>query len=153
MDQDMVRDVQCCDDDHGDGDEGDNDDDGDGEYDDDDDAVILTTMTTAMLITTVRTMKMMTYATLKDKRLPGKKMKIFFWRIAANRIDSLPFAANLLPAGLLRLSWLTVKVRSAYYRVTGGLQASLDSYAAEISDWMVFHGIKLWVHTGQQNSA
>ena len=108
MDQDMVRDVQCCDDDHGDGDEGDNDDDGDSEDDDDDDAVILTTMTTAMLITTVRTMKMMTYATLKDKRLPGKKLKIFFWRIAANRIDSLPFAANLLPAGLLRLSWLTV---------------------------------------------
>ena len=108
MDQDMVRDVQCCDDDHGDGDEGDNDDDGDGDDDDDDDAVILTTMTTAMLITTVRTMKMMTYATLKDKRLPGKKLKIFFWRIAANRIDSLPFAANLLPAGLLRLCWLTV---------------------------------------------
>ena len=86
MDQDMVRDVQCCDDDHGDGDEGDNDDDGDSEDDDDDDAVILTTITTAMLITTVRTMKMMTYATLKDKRLPGKKLKIFFWRIAANRI-------------------------------------------------------------------
>ena len=53
MDQDMVRDVQCCDDDHGDGDEGDNDDDGDGDDDDDDDAVILTTMTTAMLITTM----------------------------------------------------------------------------------------------------
>ena len=78
MDQDMVRDVQCCDDDHGDGDEGDNDDDGDGDDDEDDDAVILTTMTTAMLITTVRTMKMMTYATLKDKRLPGKKLKNFF---------------------------------------------------------------------------
>ena len=37
MDQDMVRDVQCCDDDHGDSDEGDNDDDGDGDDDDDDD--------------------------------------------------------------------------------------------------------------------
>ena len=110
MDQDMVRDVQCCDDDHGDGDEGDNDDDGDGEDDDDDDAVILTTMTAAMLITTVRTMKMMTYATLKDKRLPGKKLKIFFWRIAANRSESLPLAANGLPAGLLRLSWLTVMI-------------------------------------------
>ena len=36
MDQDMVRDVQCCDDDHGDGDEGDNDDDGDGDDDDGD---------------------------------------------------------------------------------------------------------------------
>ena len=119
MDQDMVRDVQCCDDDHGDGDEGDNDDDGDGEYDDDDDAVILTTMTTAMLITTVRTMKMMTYATLKDKRLPGKKLKIFFWRIAANRIDSLPFAANLLPAGLLRLGWLTVRLEDVFVRAPG----------------------------------
>ena len=112
MDQDMVRDVQCCDDDHGDGDEGDNDDDGDGEYDDDDDAVILTTMTTAMLITTMKTMKMMTYATLKDKRLPGKKLKIFFWRIAANRSESLPLVANGLTAGLLRLSWLTVTAAS-----------------------------------------
>ena len=36
MDQDMVRDVQCCDDDHGDGDEGDTDDDSDGDHDDDD---------------------------------------------------------------------------------------------------------------------
>ena len=36
MDQDMVRDVQCCDDDHGDGDEGENDDDGDGDDDDGD---------------------------------------------------------------------------------------------------------------------
>ena len=108
MDQDMVRDVQCCDDDHGDSDEGDNDDDGDGDDDEDDDAVILTTMTTAMLITTVRTMKMMTYAKLKDKRLPGKKLKIFFWRIAANRSESLPLVANGLTAGLLRLSWLTV---------------------------------------------
>ena len=41
MDQDMVRDVQCCDDDHGDGDEGDNDDDGDGGDDEDDGAVNL----------------------------------------------------------------------------------------------------------------
>ena len=41
MDQDMVRDVQCCDDDHGDGDEGDNDDDGDGEDDEDDDGINL----------------------------------------------------------------------------------------------------------------
>ena len=39
MEQDMVRDVQCCDDDHGDGDEGDNDDDGDGDYDEADDDV------------------------------------------------------------------------------------------------------------------
>ena len=41
MDQDMVRDVQCCDDDHGDGDEGDNDDDGDGDDDEDDDGINL----------------------------------------------------------------------------------------------------------------
>ena len=41
MDQDMVRDVQCCDDDHGDSDEGDNDDDGDGDDDEDDDGINL----------------------------------------------------------------------------------------------------------------
>ena len=41
MDQDMVRDVQCCHYDHGYGDEGDTDDDGDGDHDDDDDGINL----------------------------------------------------------------------------------------------------------------
>ena len=61
MDQDMVRDVQCCDDDHGDGDEGDNDDDGDGDDDEDDDGINLfvgfTTFKTLLLRSALKLLK------------------------------------------------------------------------------------------------
>ena len=61
MDQDMVRDVQCCDDDHGDGDEGDNDDDGDGDDDEDDDGINLfvgfTTFKTLLLRSAIKLLK------------------------------------------------------------------------------------------------
>ena len=60
MDQDMVRDVQCCDDDHGDGDEGDTDDDGDGDHDDDDGIdlfVGFTTIKTLLLRSAMKLLK------------------------------------------------------------------------------------------------